>query len=82
MSTTCACTGDLYIEIDVANDPYFKREKNDIYTEVHVGIAQAALGCTVDVVRYWYDWLSLSLLPTVDVVRSDWPSLFLFSSLF
>ena len=43
--------GDLYIEIDVANDPYFKREKNDIYTEVHVGMAQAALGCTVDVVR-------------------------------
>ena len=52
VSTTCACIGDLYIEIDVANDPYFKREKNDIYTEVHVGMAQAALGCTVDVVRY------------------------------
>ena len=41
--------GDLYIELSVADDPYFRREKYDIFTEVHVGMVQAALGCTVDV---------------------------------
>ena len=41
--------GDLYIELSIADDPYFRREKYDIFTEVHVGMVQAALGCTVDV---------------------------------
>jgi molecular chaperone DnaJ len=41
--------GDLYIELDVEGDPYFRREKYDIFTDVHVGMAQAALGCSVDV---------------------------------
>ena len=27
--------GDLYVELQVAPDPYFTREKYDVFTEVH-----------------------------------------------
>jgi molecular chaperone DnaJ len=36
--------GDLYIVVQVAEHPYFRREKDDIYLEVPVSISEATLG--------------------------------------
>ena len=36
--------GDLFIEVIVAEDSYFHREDDDIYTELKLSPAQAALG--------------------------------------
>ena len=41
--------GDLYIIARVRKHPYFRREGKDIYVEVPIGIAEAALGGKVDV---------------------------------
>jgi molecular chaperone DnaJ len=41
--------GDLYILIGVAAHPVFKREGNDIYTEVPISFVKAALGGEVSV---------------------------------
>ena len=41
--------GDLYIITHVREHPYFRREGDDIYVEVPIGIAEAALGAKVDV---------------------------------
>ena len=41
--------GDLFIEVIVAEDSYFHREDDDIYTELKLSPAQAALGTKVDV---------------------------------
>jgi molecular chaperone DnaJ len=32
--------GDLYIEISIAKDSYFKREKYDIHTELSISMVQ------------------------------------------
>ncbi len=37
-------TGDLYIEVHVKPDPRFKREKENIYTELHIPFYLAMLG--------------------------------------
>ena len=42
-------SGDLYIEIQVANDPRFERVDQDIVTQVEVSLAQAVLGTRVEV---------------------------------
>ncbi|HEX6946268.1 MAG TPA: molecular chaperone DnaJ [Acidimicrobiia bacterium] len=42
-------TGDLYVELVVADDPRFERHDNDLWHEVTVGFAEAALGTTVEV---------------------------------
>ena len=41
--------GDLFIEVMVSEDSYFQREDDDIYTELVLSPAQAALGCKLDV---------------------------------
>ncbi len=41
--------GDLYIVTHVAEHPYFRREGDDLYVEVPIGIDEAALGATVEV---------------------------------
>ena len=41
--------GDLFIEVSVSSDSYFQREDDDIYTELELSPAQAALGTKVDV---------------------------------
>lgn len=41
--------GDLFIEVSVSEDKYFHREGDDIYTELELSPAQAALGAKVDV---------------------------------
>ena len=41
--------GDLFIEVIVAEDSYFQREGDDIYTELKLSPAQAALGTKLDV---------------------------------
>lgn len=41
--------GNLYIQIEVEEDPYFRREDDDIHVELPVSVAQAVLGATVDV---------------------------------
>lgn len=41
--------GDLFIEVLVAEDSYFHREGDDIYTELELSPAQAALGAKIDV---------------------------------
>lgn len=40
--------GDLYVHLRVAPHPLFRREEDDLVTEVAVSIAQAALGTTID----------------------------------
>ncbi len=41
--------GDLYCDIYVKPHPFFKRDGNDIYCELPVGFAQAALGAEIEV---------------------------------
>jgi molecular chaperone DnaJ len=41
--------GDLYIVLDVADHPLFKREGDDIYYDLPLNVAQAALGTDVTV---------------------------------
>lgn len=41
--------GDLYIVTHVADHPYFRRQGDDLYVEVPIGIDEAALGAAVDV---------------------------------
>jgi len=42
-------TGDLYVEIHVHADPYFRRNNQDLHVEVPISVTQAILGGTVDV---------------------------------
>lgn len=44
-----AGTGDLYVEIDVEEDPHFERDGVDIVTRTHVSFAAAALGAEIQV---------------------------------
>jgi molecular chaperone DnaJ len=41
--------GDLYIYINVAEDPIFKRSGNDIYLSIPISFAEAALGAEIEV---------------------------------
>jgi len=41
--------GDIYLSVQVQPDPVFRREGNDLYSDVTVGLARAALGGTVPV---------------------------------
>ena len=41
--------GDLYIVTHVGEHPYFRREGGDLYVEVSISIAEAALGASVQV---------------------------------
>jgi molecular chaperone DnaJ len=41
--------GDLYVEVDVDEDPRFERDGADIVTRVHVSLTEAALGADVKV---------------------------------
>ena len=41
--------GDLYIEVSVADHPYFRRYENDIHVDMKINIAQAALGAEIEV---------------------------------
>ncbi|MFP3914913.1 MAG: molecular chaperone DnaJ [Actinomycetota bacterium] len=44
-----AATGDLFVEVVVADDERFRREGDDLVHHVTVGVAEAALGTRVDV---------------------------------
>ena len=44
-----AAAGDLYVEIDVEEDPRFERDGADLVTRVHVSFTDAALGAEVRV---------------------------------
>lgn len=44
-----APNGDLYVEIDVEEDPRFERDGVDLVTRVHVAFTDAALGAEVSV---------------------------------
>ncbi len=41
--------GDLYIEINIKDHPYFKRERNDIHLNVPLDFVDAILGTKIDV---------------------------------
>ena len=41
--------GDLYIEVSVAEHPFFCRYENDIHLDMKINIAQAALGAEIEV---------------------------------
>ena len=41
--------GDLYIEVSVADHPFFRRYENDIHLDLKINVAQAALGAEIDV---------------------------------
>jgi molecular chaperone DnaJ len=40
--------GDLYVVIDIAEHPFFKREGEDVYCEVPISFTQAALGAEIE----------------------------------
>ena len=42
-------SGSLYVHVDVTPDPRFERVGDDLHTEVHLGIAQVAIGTEVSV---------------------------------
>ena len=44
-----AASGDLIVNVQVADHDRFQRRGDDLYCDAHIGIAQAALGCTVSV---------------------------------
>jgi molecular chaperone DnaJ len=44
--------GDLYVVLNVKEHPIFDRNGNDLHCTVPVNIAQAALGCTVDILTF------------------------------
>jgi len=41
--------GDLYVFIRVRPHPVFRRDGNDVHSEVSIGLAQAALGAEIEV---------------------------------
>lgn len=41
--------GDLYVRLEVSPDPQFFREKDDLHTQVRVGLKEAIVGGQVDV---------------------------------
>ena len=41
--------GNLYLEVEVKEHKYFRRRKNDIFLDVNINIAQAALGADIEV---------------------------------
>ncbi len=41
--------GDLYLEVDVAKDPIFTRQEDDVLVTAHVALTVASLGGTVEV---------------------------------
>ena len=41
--------GDIYIEFRVKEHPLFERKENDIYLEVPITVAEAALGCKKEI---------------------------------
>ena len=45
-------TGDLFVVLKVAEHPVFERHEFDLHCTVPVNIAQAALGCSVDVLTF------------------------------
>jgi molecular chaperone DnaJ len=44
--------GDLFVVLKVAEHPVFERHESDLHCTVPVNIAQAALGCSVDVLTF------------------------------
>jgi|SRR5581483_8430009 len=44
--------GDLFVVLKVAEHPIFERKEYDLHCTVPVNIAQAALGCSVDVLTF------------------------------
>ncbi|MBR6089067.1 MAG: molecular chaperone DnaJ [Anaerolineaceae bacterium] len=42
-------SGDLYIEVSVADHPYFRRYENDIHLDLKINVAQAALGAEISI---------------------------------
>jgi molecular chaperone DnaJ len=53
--------GDLYVDVDVEEDPRFDRDGADVVTRVHVSFAEAALGATVRVPSVESDDATLAL---------------------
>jgi molecular chaperone DnaJ len=43
-------SGDLMVHLNVAPDPYFKRNGRDIHVEIPISITQAVLGGVGEVV--------------------------------
>jgi molecular chaperone DnaJ len=44
-----APAGDLYVQVEVADDPFFERDGNDLHCKVPMSYAQAALGASIEV---------------------------------
>jgi molecular chaperone DnaJ len=41
--------GDLYVFLKVKEHPFFERQENDLHCTIPLNVAQAALGCEIDV---------------------------------
>ena len=44
-----APAGDLYLKVNIAEHPYFKREENDLIVDKEIKISEAILGSTIEV---------------------------------
>ncbi len=53
--------GDLYVDVEVEDDPRFERDGADVVTRVHVSFTDAALGAKIDVPSIELDDRTLSL---------------------
>ena len=47
--------GDLYVEFNIEAHPLFERQDNDIYLELPINIAEAALGCEKEIPTLYGD---------------------------
>lgn len=54
---------DLILQVKIEPHPYFRREGNDIYLEVPISLAEAVLGCKVDVPTVGGERLSVKVPP-------------------
>ena len=57
--------GDLYVELDVEDDPRFERDGADLVTRVHVAFTDAALGAAIHVPALEQEDESASLSVTI-----------------
>ena len=44
-----APSGDLYIRVDVADHPFFRRQGRDLHVTVPIAVHEAALGAVIEV---------------------------------
>ncbi|MBF0120406.1 MAG: DnaJ domain-containing protein [Desulfobacterales bacterium] len=58
--------GDLYIQSKILNDPIYKSEGNDLYTEKNIKLSEAILGTTINIPSLTNEELTLKVPPGIN----------------